>query len=215
MKKNGLLLFFAFLLTNQLFAQNWNTDLFKYGELYEGYVITAAGERIEGFIRYDDRYSMQNDIVFFKDKADKKNKVKYQSQDLLEYKVADKLYHCIHYSGGLLAKPVRGNLVVREGCITEYVWYNRADNYAVMTRGASESEEAFYTRMYPPVTVYKRKDQEDVRSLDYFALKFASKMAEFISDNAEIAAKVTAKEKGYGILNILDIIDEYNAKCTK
>jgi hypothetical protein len=214
MKSKFLVLFFAFFFIGNMSAQDWSSKVYKYGTLYPGYVILADGKKVEGFIRYDDRYSMQNDITFFADKEDKKSKLKYSTGDLKEYMVADKLYHCIHYSGGLMAKPIKGNLVVKKGCITEYVWYDKIEGAAMIQRGPNESEEDFYNRIYPPKTVYKNQNAEEVRSVDYFALKFADKMAEFVGDNKELANKVRNKEKGYGMLQILNIIAEYNENCT-
>lgn len=194
-------------------AQDWSTDVYTYGEDYPGYVIDENGEKIEGFITYKDRYSLQNEVVFYKEKGNKKTREKYKTADLKEYKVADKLYHCIHYSGGLLKKPIRGNLLLSEGCINQYIWYNREDNYLIMQRGSEESDEEFYNRMYPSVWVLKRADSDEARSHDYFALKFAQKMAEWVADNPALAEKVKNKEKGYGMLSMVKIIDEYNAEC--
>ena len=41
-------------------------------------------------------------------------------------------------------------------------------------------------------------------------LGFKKKMAEMVKDYPELAAKITNKEKGYGILGIYDIVREYN-----
>lgn len=38
-------------------------------------------------------------------------------------------------------------------------------------------------------------------------------MSEYVSDYAELSKKILDKEKGYGLLKILDIIDEYNTWC--
>ena len=194
-------------------AQDWSSDVYKYGEEYPGYIIDEKGNKTEGFITYQNRYSMQNEVIFFKDKNDKKSKEKFKTADLKEYKVADKVYHCIHYSGGLLPKPVRANLLVSEGCINQYVWYDRAENYMLMQQGSNESEEEFMNRMYPSKMVFQRKGSDEPKSVDYFAIKFPVKMSEWVADNATIADKVKNKEKGYGVLRILEIIDEYNAQC--
>lgn len=210
------ILFSAFMLTTFImFAQDWSTDVYKQGELYPGYIVDTDGKKTEGFIKYQDRYSMQKDVLFYTDKDDKKSKVKYATSDLTEYKVADKLYHCIHYSGGLLSKPINANLVVKEGCITEYVWYDRADDYLTMRKTGGETDEQFAARMYPPTTLYKKNGDDDVKTVQSFALKFADKMAEWISDDAALSEKVSSKEKGYGMLHILDIIEQYNANCAK
>jgi hypothetical protein len=196
-------------------AQDWSSDVYRSGELYPGYIIDATGKKTEGFIKLQNRYTMQNEVLFYTDKDDKKSKQDLKTKDLKEYKVADKLYHCINYSGGLSGSAIRANLVVKEGCIMEYVWYNRAENYALMQKGASETEEEFMARMYPPVMVYMKPGDEKPRSLDYFGMKFADKMSEYVADNKDLAKKVADKEKGYGMLNIQAIIAEYNAACTK
>ena len=201
------------LMALQLNAQDWSTDVYKYGEEYPGYVVDEKGNKTEGYIKYRDRYSMQNEVIFFAEKGNKKTKTKYKTADLKEYKVADKLYHCIHYSGGLLAKPIRANLVVSEGCITQYVWYDRAEGYALMQQGPNETDEEFGNRMYPSKMVFLKSGSDEPKSVDYFGLKFAKKMSEYISDNKELASKVANKEKGYGMLKILDIIEQYNAEC--
>lgn len=203
----------ALLATLSLSAQDWDPEVYKSGEQYPGYVILEDGTKKEGFIQLSNRYKMQNEILFYAEKGNKKTKEKYKTADLQQYKIADKLYHCIHYSGGLMSKPVRANLVVNEDCITEYVWYNRADDYLSMRQSSSESYEEYMARMYPPVAVFQKEGEESPRSIDYFALKFSKKMAEFVAENKELAAKVTAKEKGYGMLKVLDIIAEYNENC--
>lgn len=195
-------------------AQNWDPSVYRSGTMYPGHVIDASGAKVEGFIKLQDRYSMQNEVEFYKDQADKKSKVKYKTADLKGYQVADKVYHCINYSGGLSGSAIRANLVVAEGCITQYVWYNKAENFALIQKGANETEEAYMERLYPSVMVFMKPGDEKPRSLDYFGMKFATKMSEYVAENKELAAKVLAKEDGYGMLRIMEIIQEYNAACT-
>ena len=212
MKLQHLVLGLFLTLASGMMAQDWSTDVYKMGEQYPGYVITEDGKKIEGFIKYQNRYTMQNEVLFFAEKGNRKSKTKYATKDLKEYKVADKLYHCINYSGGLLKKPIRANLVVQEGCITQYVWYNRADNYAVMQKSSSETDEEFMNRLYPSTTILMKQGTKEPKDIGKF-LRFAEKMSEFLSDNQEIAAKVRNKEKGYGLLRMFEIIEEYNANC--
>lgn len=212
------LLFSAFMLTTFfMMAQtpDWSSDVYKYGEIYPGYIVDSKGNKTEGFIKYQNRYSLQNNILFYTDKDDRKSKKKYKAEDLKEYKVADKLYHVIHYSGGLLKKPLRGNLVVNEDCISEYVWYDRDENYSTMRKQSGETQEEFLNRLYPPTTLFLKDGEEEVRTIASFALKFSKKMSEWIGDNLDLAGKVAAKEKGYKVLNLLQIIDEYNESCEK
>ncbi len=209
----AILLSTVLTITLSLHAQDWSTDVYKYGEKYPGYIMDESGKKTEGFIKYQNRYTMQNEVLFYTDKDDKKSKVKYKTKDLKEYMVADKVYHCIMYSGGLSGSAVRANLLVQEGCIAQYVWYDRAENYAVMQKGADETEEEFMARKYPSKMVFRNANNEQVKSLDQFGLKFAKKVSEFVADNSELASKVANKEKGYGMTKILNIFAEYNEAC--
>lgn len=213
MKIKGLLLAAMAFLALGASAQDWTSDAYTYGQRYEGYVIDKGGTKIEGFIQYTNQASLQDNIIFFHEKDNNKTKVKYKPADLLEYMVADKLYHCITYSGGISGKTIKGNLLISDGCIKEYRWYNKSTNPVYKT--TEESDEEFNRRKFPPVTVYWKEGVERPRSDDYFLLKYAKKIQEFISDNAELAAKVTDKEKGYGFINISRVIEEYNTACAQ
>ncbi len=195
-------------------AQNWDPSVYRMGDLYPGYVIDASGARTDGYIKFQNRYEMQNEVLFFASQEDKKSKVKYKTSDLKEYGIADKVYHCINYSGGLIGSAVRANLLVKGGCINEYVWYDRAENYAMMQKLPNESEEEYMARLYPSKMVLNKPGDEKPRSLDYFALKFPVKMSEYVAENKDLAAKVANKEDGYGMLRIMEIIAEYNSTCT-
>lgn len=210
-----LLTSIALILTGLTFAQDVGNLIYSGGTYYDGYVIEADGTQKHGFIRYSDPYSIQSDVEFYTDKEDRKSKVKYKADDLSEYQVGELTFHVIHYSGGLFSKPVKGNLLQANGCISEYLWFGRAENYLTMTKLPSESDLDYRNRKYPPTNLYKRKDLEDVHETSYFALKFTDKMAEFVGDNKELAEKVTNKEKGYKMLNMLEIIAEYNEQCEK
>ena len=47
-------------------------------------------------------------------------------------------------------------------------------------------------------------------ALQDFAIGFAKKMSAFVADDEELSKKVADKEKGYGMLQIDAIVDEYN-----
>lgn len=213
MKRTTAILSFIFCFALFTNAQDWSTDVYQYSEEYPGYIIEEDGTKKEGFITYKNRYTMQNEVIFYGEKGNKKTKEKYKTADLKEYKVADKVYHCISYSGGLLKKPIRANLLIKEGCINQYVWYNRADNYMVMQQGENETDEEFNKRKYPPVWVVNKAGTNEPKSIDQFGLKYKSKMAEFVAENPELAKKIEEGEKGYGMLAFEKIIDEYNAQC--
>ena len=95
-----------------VWSQDWSTNTYKYGEQYEGYVITDEGERVDGYIKYRNRMIMQEEVIFYSVKDNPSTKKKYMADKLSEYKVGDKLYHCIPYSGSS-ARATRANLCTR------------------------------------------------------------------------------------------------------
>jgi hypothetical protein len=195
------------------FSQDWDPTVYKYGEQYPGYVIDSKGKKIEGFIKYTNRYDLQNTVVFYTEKGNRKTKEKYKSKDLKEYKMADKVYKCIKYSGGLMKKPIRGNLVIGEGCITRYTWYNNESS--VVRKNPGESYEEYMIRKYPSTNVYKNQNSGEIKTMQNFGLGYAKKMSAFIKDNKGLAAKVKGKKKGYKMLAIEAIFDEYNEACKR
>lgn len=95
----------------------------------------------------------------------------------------------MHYSGGLFEKPLRFLLLVKEGGIATYKWY-------------AEKQEDVYAKVNDPSTL--------PHTQDYFLLKFKTKMADFVADFAELSKKIGNGEKGYGIMKLFDIFEEYN-----
>lgn len=195
------------------FSQDWDPSIYKQGEQYPGYVIDNKGNKIEGYIKYTNRSSIQSIVYLYKEKDNRKTKTRYKAKDLKEYKMADKMYHCIAYSGGLSKKAIRGNLLVEDGCISYYKWYNGSDIPA--RRNPGENYEAYMNRIYPPVTVYRNTNTNVIKTNDSFILGFAKRMSAFVKDDAELAAKVKGKEKGYRMLSIMKIMEEYNTNCKK
>jgi hypothetical protein len=198
-----LLLFSA-----SLFSQDWSADIYQVGKLYPGYIIKTKGDTIQGYIEAQPRAaknslgsSNQTRVVFFTDKENKKSKVIYKPDSVKEYMVAEKIYKAIHYTGGLTSKPLGFVLRTNEGCISNFVWYN-CKQYYVNTNDCE----------WEGVELYQKGDDNPVEQSS-FALNFAKKMSEYISDDADLSKKVLNKEKGYGLLKILDIIAEYNTWC--
>ena len=195
-------------------AQDWSTDTYQYSELYEGYVITAEGVKIEGFIKYRNRYVMQEEVIMYKSKEDVRSKTKYEAADLAEYHVGDKTYHCINYSGGA-GIDIRANLLISDdGCIKEYVWYDRASGYNKLIQRQGESDEDFGARKYPPTTVFYKSGDGMGVTADFFKNDFSKKMASYVSDNKVLAKKIKKGENGYTkLLNMRAIFAEYNKYC--
>lgn len=213
--KASTFLFFLFL-SSLSFSQDWSTDTYKYDELYPGYVITLKGEKIEGYIKYRNRFIMQEEVIFFSDPNVVSTKKRYEAKDLLEYEVADKHYACIRYSGGKNNYPeIRGNLVVRgTGCIKEYIWYSQAAGYTTMAKFEGESDEDFGNRKFPSTTVFYKEGDDIAVEMNFFKEDFVKRVSEYVSGNKELAKKVKTGQSGYNREgDVRKIFDEYNAGC--
>lgn len=204
---------FAIMLTvavTTVFAQDWSGNKYKFGTKYPGYIITTSGDTVKGFIQHNGRSENQVKAVFWTNPDDKKTKKEYEPEDIKGYMVGDKTYRSIQYSGGLMAKPWRFNLLVKDGQIAEYRFYNKeGDHVGVKTMKPGETQAQYDERMHKEDVVYQKGTDKPV-TMQYFGLKFASKMSEYVSDYPELSKKVADKEKGYGMLQMMNIIDEYN-----
>jgi hypothetical protein len=208
------LLFSAFMLTTffMMAQSDWSSDTYKYRELYPGYIV-KDGEKIEGFVQYTNRHDLQSTVVFYTDKNDRKSKTKYKSKDLTEYKMADKVYHVINYTGGLLSKPLGGNLLIQDGCIKKYVYYSKDTD--VTTRNAGETQEEYMNRRYPSTVLYMKDGDEKPQTVAKLGMGFAKQAPEWLADQPELAQKIANKEKGYKFINMDAVVEEYNANCEK
>ncbi len=196
------------------FGQNWSTDNYKYGELYEGYIVDSKGQRFDGYIKYRNRMIMQEEVIFYRELNNPSVKKKYETADLKEFKVADKHYHVIPYSGSKVKFEMRANLVVSdEGCFKKYVWYTPASGYKTMKKLPGESSEDFGNRKFPPTAVYYKEGATYGITDETFEDNFPKLMAAYINDNKELSKKVKQKQQGYGMNDLLNIIAEYNKAC--
>ena len=136
------------------------------------------------------------------------------TSNLSEYKVADKLYHIIPYSGSAGIQP-RANLVINaEGCIKEYVWYDRASSYNKLKKRPGESDEDFGARKFPLTTVYYKSTDGMGVTKAFFKDDFAKKMYKYLILNKDLAKKAKSKQAGYSkLLDIAKIFKEYNKEC--
>ncbi|CAN5431067.1 hypothetical protein BH11BAC2_BH11BAC2_23120 [soil metagenome] len=175
-------------------AQDWNWQNYRYRKPYPGYVINAAGEKKDGYLILNGQLENQKECVFMTDTNDSKTNITYKPADLKEYKVADKTYRVIHYSGGLTSTPVRFVLLTKAGRLSQFEWYDMNDA----------------TRVIDAKQVYQKMDEKPFEN-SAFVFKFAKFWAEQTTDYPELSAKIANKEKGYTLLNMLAFIDEYNA----
>jgi hypothetical protein len=174
---------------------DWSGKVYSIGKIYPGYYISNNNDTVNGYFVHGNQVGNQKRCYYYKNETDPKPSGEFKPDDIKEYKVADKLYRSIPYSGGLLAKPLRFNLVNKDGPIREYVFYHEDG-------GSGGSDMVFH----------KPHDATNSKpvSLPDFGLGFAKKVSAYVGDYPELAKKVADKEKGYGMLKILDIIAEYN-----
>lgn len=193
MKRAGFIVVLCSLLLSAK-AQDWSERVYKIGKIYPGFYVTNANDTIGGYFLHDDKKGNQKKCRFYANEMDKKPTAEFKPEDIKCYSVGDKVYRTVNYSGGLLNKPLRFLLIVKDGGITEYVFYSED--------AAAEAQTVFHKRFdplhYDPVTI------------SYFGLGFAKKLSDYISDYPALSKKVSDKEKGYGMLNLLAIIAEYN-----
>lgn len=210
----ALLLFFA----GNTIAQeaNWSPEIYQVGKMYPGYIIENDGDTIRGFLKADTRCSNggigssnQNTAAFYANETDKKPVAKYKPDEIKGYRIGDKVYESINYSGGLMKKP-NFNLVVEDGAIRMYEWYSTVENYNMITQRSGESWKDYDARRFETKIIIA-KDPKEPMEHSSLGLGFAKKMPALMSDNPEMAKKVADKEKGYTFLNMFEVIKEYNA----
>lgn len=173
---------------------DWSGKVYTVGKIYPGFYVNNANDTVNGYFQHGTQAGNQKKCLFYTNEMDRKATSEFKPDDIKSYKVGDKLYRSINFSGGLNNKALRFNLVTKDGGITEYVFYSEDGN--------ATAEPVFHK----PNDPNNNKPQQ----MGYFALGFAKKVAEYVSDYPALAAKVSGKEKGYGMLNLLAIFDEYN-----
>ena len=209
MKKLLLLIVLAIAgMTTNLNAQDWSGKVYQFGKVYPGYIIKLTGDTVQGFVEHQDRTGNQKKCLFYTDPNNKKSKVVYKVDDIKGYKVGDKVYRAINYSGGLFGKPLAFNLLTKDGHIAQYMWYSEV--MEITMRGGNETVYEYDKRKNTEMQVYQ-KGTDQPFDHQKFGLKWGKVMAELVSDDKELAQKITNKEEGYGMFKHYEIIDEYNA----
>lgn len=211
----------TFALFNLANAQNFNPATYQIGKKYPGYIIKPNGDTLNGFIESQGRCqiggigsSNQNKCLFYANESDRKPTEKYGAKDLKGYQIADMTYESITYSGGLVKSASNFCLVIKRGRISEYEWYSTKDGFMTMNKNDNETWEKYDQRRYDTKHVFMHKDKKPWELQDY-AFGFPKKMSAYIDDYPALSKKVEDKEKGYKMLDVYDIIKEYNEYWAK
>ena len=189
MKNLKLLVSFLalFALPILVFAQN---D-YRVGDVYEGYILKKDNTKEHGYILFQDPIKSTERVIFYKDKNNRRSKKTYKPKDLNGYKVGSVEFKTIKY--GMIMRVLMFGKIETKGHITVFDVCNSYDE----TKGEYTCE-----------MVLQKGDDKPVSSSKF--LFFAKNMSEYISDHKELAKKVKNKEKGYRLLSMLSIIEEYN-----
>lgn len=174
---------------------DWSGKVYMVGNIYPGFYVTNSNDTVYGYFEHGTQVSGQKKCKYYVNEMDRKPTKEFGPEDIKGYKVGDKLYRSINFSGGLNNKALRFNLVSKDGAITEFTFYSEDGN---------ATAEPVYHKPHDP------ENNKPVQ-ISYFGLGFAKKVSAYVADYPELAAKVSNKEKGYGMLNLLAIFDEYNA----
>lgn len=221
--KKIIIIAIALIITSIGFSQDdtrgseadWSPETYQVGKMYPGYIIKLDGDTVQGFLKADNRCSIggigssnQNKVKFYLQKSDRRPDGKYKPKDIKGYKIADKVYESINFSGGLFNKP-NFNLVIEDGAIRLYEWYATVENYSSLSKQKGESWEEYDARRFE-TRIIVAKDPEEPIEYNKLGLRFKKKMPPLIKDYPEMAKKVANKEKGYKFINLFDVIEEYN-----
>jgi len=175
-------------------AQENKAEADKVGKIYPGFYVTNANDTVQGFILNDDKKGNQHKCRYYSKEQDKKPSREFKPADIKSYKVGDRLYRSLNYTGSATNKGQRFLLVKKDGAITEYVFYPE--------ESGATAKAVFHKRFdflhFNPVT------------LSYFTADFAKRFSDYISDYPALSKKVFDKEKGYDVSSLETIIAAYN-----
>lgn len=190
--KNLTVFFFTLLLlmgsANSLLAQGE----YEFGRFYEGYLIMPDGAQIDGYIMYENFNKMQSSIIYATDPNNRRTRMTYKAKDLAAFKVADKLWHSIPFKDLIGPKQQMFMQLEQDGFIKLYLYYGTESN------------------LRDDAQVIIKKGDEIAFNQGTFITGFHKKMSELVSEYEALASKVSNKEDGYKLLQLYDILEEFN-----
>lgn len=167
--------------------------------VHPGTVTTLEGQTIQGYVINKDNstdqsknYNNQKECVFYTDYKDNRSRSVYHPSDLTGYSIENNLYKSLNYSGNIGFGKASKNFIylAKAGAVSTYLY--RA----------------------PEEQIFWQKGNEEPVSNASMLLSFKKSILKLVGDNADIAAKVERKEKGYSMMYLTQIIDEYNAAAS-
>jgi len=186
MKKIICYLLLLSAMCNGVTAQQKNN--YSYRQLYPGYIIGLQNDTIRGFIEYGERETNQTKCIFYTNAEDRKTKKIYKPSELKGYTMEDLHYRSVDYSGniGFFKAQKSFLLITTPGYVNSYVYYLDGEQL-----------------------VWQRGDEAPISNASML-MGFKKNILKLVGDDTELAAKIEKGEKGYGMLSIMTIIEEYN-----
>jgi hypothetical protein len=166
------------------------------GQWVDGYIITSTNETVKGKIAYQHFAANQTNITFSVDGTAAKSEI-FRPGDLLEYFMQET--HWLSTKNTTIQAEDNEDLfvlMVRQGPVSLYEYY---------------LEDAEASGGWKTISLIKKLD-ENYHIAGNMLLGFKKKMSKYVSDFEELSRKINDKEKGYKVLNMNKIIDEYNAR---
>lgn len=190
-----------------------DTTALKRGTVYPGYFITLDGDTVHGYILNSNLWYNQTMVFYYKDSTDRENRIKFRAKEIKGYKVGNRIYDSFKHPGSYSTHSY--NFFYRRitGPLCYYIWYYDPDrgnlSEPVLTlEGIAEALILEDGELWTQDIVRKG----DGELIDVNPIGFAKKMSQIIEDEPELAKKIKNKEEGYRSIDMLKIVEEYNAK---
>ncbi len=202
------------LLTSTLGIAQIDDNWEDVSERLPGYIITKKGEKVEGYLKRFLKIKSQRKVKFFKTLDAKP--VVYRAKDLKAYQIAEDYYE-VHPYEGLTGKTKVFLLRTVDGKIDLFEYYIRVEDdqgkELTLSKKGNKEISLDFDGSKIQTEVLAVKDDKDYLKFASTKLLFSFKkvMSKYVADYPELAKKIKDKKKGYKVLSILKIVDEYNA----
>jgi hypothetical protein len=195
-------------------------DNVEQGKKLPGSVTLNNGEVQEGFLYRYSKIKSQKKVRFYKNVNDKKY-TEYKPDELKSYQIADVYYESLPYEGFtqkskvFLERTLTGKLswftyylYVKDAKPKEYEITDRSGKKVTLVDDDGES-------LSGEIILLKDNGEQLNMSSLKLVMGFKTVMSKYLSECAALSQKITNKESGYSVLNILKITEEYNNCFTK
>lgn len=188
------------------------------GTVQPGYIVTASGQRIDGYLLNINLWLNQHMTYFYKDPADPSTRVRYGPKDLLAYRVGNRLYESMRFM--FVYSTNANNFILRKqnGRMRYFVWYYDRDRSRLASPAGITASQLLQAFVFDEKDLWKSEwiihdggELKELGGFDY-ALNFAKVMSALVADDRELADRIRRKEPGYLNIHVEKIVAEYNRR---